>query len=127
MTGILKEKSDTKRIAITDANGKRHYLRFGSVDMKTEETLKENVKKLVIAKKWNTPIDADAARWVATLPDDIHAKLAEKGIIAKRRKVGTLGELFPAFIKCRAATVSEQTIEVWGAVRGKFISFLWKG
>jgi len=116
MASISKEnggKTETKRLTFIDTSNKRHYVRLGKVNMKMAGTIKTNVENLVIAQITGQSPDSDTARWVASLSDDLHEKLAKTGLIDGRKKVGTLQELVPAFIKSRAATVSEQTIEVW--------------
>ena len=126
MASISKDKNGTKRIVFFDGDGKRHFIRLGKVDMKMMETIKTHIEKLAAAQIMKVSPDADTARWVAALPDDFHAKLAKTGIVATRKKVGTLGEQVPAFIKSRAATVSKQTIEVWGQSEESLYRFFGK-
>ena len=113
MASISKDKDGTKRIVFIDANGKRHYVRLGRIDMKMAGMVKVHIENLVVAQITSTSPDTPTAQWVASLPEDFHAKLAKTGLMVARRRVGTLEELVPAFIMSRAATVSEQTIEVW--------------
>jgi len=113
MASISKDKNGTKRVVFIDVNRDRHYIRLGKIDMKAASTIKTYIEKLVAAQVMNVAPDAETAQWVANLPDESHVKLAKTGLIAERRKVGTLGEVIPTIIANRAATVSEQTIEIW--------------
>ena len=113
MASISKDSDGTKRIVFIDANSKRHYVRLGKIDMKMAGAVKVHIENLVSAQITSTSPDTPTAQWVASLPDDFQTKLAKTGLIVPRKRVGSLEELVPAFIKSRAATVSEQTVEVW--------------
>jgi len=89
------------------------YIRLGKIDMKAASTIKTYVEKLVAAQVMNVAPDAETAQWVANLPDESHVKLAKTGLIAERRKVGTLGEVIPAIIKDQSIDAKQATVEVW--------------
>ena len=113
MASISKDSNGTKRVEFTDANRKRRSIRLGKTDMKIVGTIKTYVEKLVAAQVMNVAPDAETARWVANLSDDFHAKLARTGLIAERRKVGTLGEVIPEVIKEKSIDAKPATIEIW--------------
>ena len=113
MASISKDKNGTKRVVFIDVNRDRHYIRLGKIDMKAASTIKTYVEKLVAAQVMNVAPDAETAQWVANLPDESHVKLAKTGLIAERRKVGTLGEVIPAIIKDKSIGTKPATIEIW--------------
>ena len=85
MASIARDRNGRKRVLFrTEKNGKRHTVRLGKVSLKKAESFKEKVENLISAKIQNTSIDAETARWVAGLHDDIHSKLAATGLVAAR-------------------------------------------
>ena len=114
MASISKDKNETKRIAVLDANGKRHYIRLGKISMKMAETIKTYVEKLVAAQITSVSLDAETAGWVASLTDDFHARLAKTGLVPERKKAGTLAEMLPNIIKEKAVGNSQATADIYG-------------
>jgi len=113
MATISKEKNETKRLAFLDVRGKRHYVRLGKISMKMAETVKTYVEKLVAAQAMRLAPDADTTRWATSLPDGIYAKLAKTGLLAERKKVGTLGEMIPLVIKEKSVDSKSATVEIF--------------
>jgi len=113
MASISKDKNGTKRIVFIDKDGHRHYIRLGKIDMKMAGTIKIHVEKLVAAQAKKVSIDPETARWLADLPDEFYTKLAKTGIIAERKRVGTLVEMIPQIIKDKSVGAKPATVEIW--------------
>ena len=111
-------KSETKRLSFRDRTGKKRYIRLGNVSKAMARRVKTYVEKLVSAHVRNVSPDEDAVRWLESLSDDFHARIAKTGLIAARRKVGTLGEMIPKVIKEKSVSskkpVKPATLEIWG-------------
>ena len=75
MASISRDKNGTKRILFLDAYKKRHTIRLGKVSVKVAESFKLRIEALISAHRTGSVIDAQTADWVATLPDEIHARM----------------------------------------------------
>ena len=114
MSSIINDrKTKTKRFMFYGTGKKRHTIRLGNVTMEIARSFKARVDVLINAQKMQVAVDPGTARWVRELPDKLHADLAKYGLVIPRKQGVTLGDIIPKLIKSRAATVSEQTIEIW--------------
>jgi len=64
-------------------DGSRKPIRLGKVSLKQAEVFKVKLEAL-IADRLSGSIDPETARWIADLPDGIHAKLAKVGLVTER-------------------------------------------
>ena len=108
------KKTGQKRYVYYDKNDNYCSIWLGKVPVNLAESFQRFVDRILNAQLMNVPIDAETSRWLAELSDKYYEKLVAKGFVPPRKKAGTLGERIPELIKSRAATVSPQTIEVWG-------------
>ena len=115
MASISKNKNNkTKILVFFDATRKRHYVRLGNISMKIAGTIKIHIEELVAAQIKKVSPDDATALWVDSLPDEFHTKLVKTGLIAERKKVGTLGEMIPIIIKEKTTiTTKPATVEIW--------------
>ena len=99
MASIGKDAKGYKRILFVAQNRKRKTIRLGKASMKQAEAVKLKVEALVTAQ-FTGNLDAETARWVADLPDDMHARLAAVGLVTLRE--GERSQSGPAAeSKCR--------------------------
>lgn len=97
MASISKDKNGTKRLVFNDPNGKRHFVRLGTINVKQAELVKSRVEAIVSAKIMGVSLDAETSRWLADIGDDLHAKLAKTGLVDARAKT-TLGSWCSMFL-----------------------------
>jgi integrase len=92
------KKTGTRRIQFLD-DGARRTIRLGKMPKKSAESVKARVEHLIVARTAGVAIDAETARWVADLGDDLHDKIARVGLVTPReaRVVVTLEALLDAF------------------------------
>ena len=107
------DRNELKRLFFRDRDGKRHHVRLGKITKKSGEQIKLYVSKLVSAQIRNVSPDDDAAFWLNGLPDDFYARLARTGLVAPRKKVGTLGEMIPAVIVDKSVDAKPATVEIF--------------
>jgi len=97
MASISKNQNGTKRLSFNDQQGKWHTIRLGAVTMKQAESVKSKVEAIVAARHMRVSFDAETARWLSDICDDIHSKLANTGIVLPRIKT-TLDEYCNQFL-----------------------------
>ena len=67
MASITREKNGRRTIQFVGPDGKRRSIRLGKVSQRTAETTRVKVEHLVEAAVTGYALDAETARWVATL------------------------------------------------------------
>jgi len=101
--------SDRRRVLFIAPDRKRKTIRLGKVPQKAAEKVKHKVESLLAAKITGDAIDADTARWVADLPDELADKLAAVGLIRARTggKSATLGGFLEMYIRRRQRSIGD--------------------
>lgn len=79
------------------------------------------VEHLVAAKAAHLPIDAETARWVAQVGDDLAAKLATVGLVPPRQS-STLGTFLDDYI-ARRTDAKPNTVRNLIVVRNRLVEF----
>lgn len=93
MASISEDATGNIRIQFSTADRKRQTLRLGKVNRKIAESVKLKVETLNAIEIARLPMDPETARWVATIGDELAAKLAAVGLIPERPKSVTLSGL----------------------------------
>lgn len=97
MASIAKEPNGRRRIQFTDAGGTRRTIRLGKVTAKEAESIRTRVELLLSALITGSPIDADTARWLASIGDDLHDRIARVGLVRARSAThATIGAVLDA-------------------------------
>src|SRR5438309_594970 len=96
MASLSNDKGGRRRILFVGPGGKRKSIRLGVVPVKQAEAVKLKVEAILAAKLSGLPLDAESARWVGTVGDDLADKLAAVGLIPPRRHT-TLGAFLDDF------------------------------
>ena len=86
MASFSNDANGNTRILFTGRDGKRYTLRPGKLNKKLANELKLKVEHLNALAVAQLPMDADTARWVASIGDDLAARLAAVGLIPERPK-----------------------------------------
>ena len=116
MASFSNDVNGNTRILFTGHDGKRYTLRPGKLNKKTANELKLKVEHLNALTVAQLPMDADTARWVANIGDELAAKLAAVGLIPERPKAIDMAGLVVAYREKVASRqkLSTQTVLPWG-------------
>jgi integrase len=103
MASLCKDKNGRKRILFVAGDGSRKTIRLGKTSIKQAESFKIKLEAL-IAGRFSGSIEAETARWVAGLPDDIHGRLAAVGLVNVRAAMMslTLGQFLNEYTQSRS-------------------------
>ena len=114
MASLCKDPNGRKRILFVTGDGSRKAIRLGKTSIKQAEAFKLKLEAL-IAGRITGSIDAETARWIAGLPDDIHDRLAAVGLVLARAATMslTLGQFLSEYTQSRA-DVKPNTQIVYG-------------
>jgi len=115
VASITNDGGGRRRIQFVDTEGNRRAIRLGKVSERRAEEVKFRVERILEAKITGFAIEAEAARWIAELPDALADKLARVKLIPSRTPATTLGPFLDAYMKLRS-DVKPATKEVWQQV-----------
>ena len=107
MASITKQSNGRRTVQFVGSDGKRRSVRLGKVSQRTAESIKFRIEQFNSAMIANHAVDSDTAAWVATLPDEMHKKLARVGLVQERSS-STLGQFIDSYIVLRS-DVEEST------------------
>lgn len=83
-TGKDGKRKGLHRVMLTDANGKRQQLYLGRIPKKTAEGIFRCVEELERATVYGSMPADFASRWLTTVSDDVHERLAKFGLTQPR-------------------------------------------
>ncbi len=83
MASISKQPNGRKTIQFVAPDLKRKSIRLGKVSIRAAEAVKLKVEHLVSAMETKHALDAETARWLTEIPDDLQNKLAAVGLIGQ--------------------------------------------
>ncbi len=116
MASITKQPNGGKIIQFIGADKKRRSIRFGSIPMKTAQSIKVRVECLVSSKLSGHALDDVTAQWLTTLDELMIEKLTNAGLI-EARESSTLGKMIDDFIKLRIGDVKPRTVAKYKVVK----------
>jgi len=122
MASLSKDKKGNVTIQFVGGDKKRRSIRLGKVSQKVANEVKlkvENLNAILVAK---LPMDADTARWVAAIGDDLHAKLSAVGLLPPRQS-SELGEFMDSYIERRKADAKGATITNYTTIRNDLVNY----
>ncbi len=125
MASVSRDPGGQRRVLFTAADGKRKTVRLGRVPQKTAEAIRYQVEQLNNAAITRQPVEADTARWVASLDSRMADKLARVGLVA-RRQSARLQDFLDGYIDGRV-DVKPATREIWGQGKRGLIGFFGDG
>jgi hypothetical protein len=109
-------------IQFTAGDGRRKSIRLGKVSQRMAEEIKVKVEQLnAAAAIASMPLDAETARWVSGIGDELAQRLAAVGLIPRRRTT-TLGQWLGDYLKHRA-DVSKGTSANYGIVANRLLAY----
>src|SRR5215510_12208301 len=124
MASISKGGNGYRTIQFVGGDGKRRSIRLGKVSQRQAEAVKFRVEALNAAIISKCPLDGDTASWVASIGDDLAAKLAAVGLIPERASA-LLGEFLDAYIE-RRTDIKPRTRINLEACQARLVEFFGK-
>jgi len=123
MASLCKDKNGRKRILFVAGDGSRKTIRLGKTSIKQAEAFKIKLEAL-IAARFTGSMEAETARWIGGLPDDIHGRLVAVGLVTAREKAvnTTLGVFLDGYLKSRT-DLKPNSLLVYGHTRRTLIEF----
>jgi integrase len=102
----------------------RKSVRLGTMAKQQAITIKSRIEYLVAAKDNGNAPDAETSRWLASIGDDLHAKLAKHELVSPRLKVETrrLEGFLDEYIARRSDTKKSTRI-LYGNARRNLVDF----
>lgn len=93
------DNGERKRILFRDAKGKQKPLRLGKCSEKAAASALAGFERVLEAHRLGTTIHPDGVRWLESIDDRLHARVAKLGLCEPRKgaAVVTLGELLDRF------------------------------
>lgn len=115
MASIITRPNGTKYIQVT-VNKRRSSLWLGEISERNAGRLRDKVEDLVKCQSFGLSIPQDLAAWVAKIPDDLAARLAELGLIEPRipAEVVTVDAFLTAYLSRRGGDVKGGTLTFYG-------------
>ena len=110
MASVTDRPDGTRRVQFTGLDRRRRTLYLGKVPRRTADTVCGMVRRLNAAALTGDAPDDHAARWVASLGDEMHGKLAAAGLVTSRSST-TLRAFLDAYLDARAADAKPGTLE----------------
>ncbi|HEY1628407.1 MAG TPA: site-specific integrase, partial [Tepidisphaeraceae bacterium] len=113
---IVDEGDGRRRIEFFDRDGKRRRIRLGEINKHDAQTFKLRITKIVGASLRNDTPDDETNRWLASLSDKLHARIANTGLVKYRnRTAATLGAFLTDCFE--SMTVKPGTATAYGHTR----------
>ncbi len=84
MASISTSSEGLRTVQFVGLDGKRRSVRLGKVPKKVTDEVKRRVEYLVAAVGAGTAPDTDTTRWLASISNELHAKLAAVGLVSPR-------------------------------------------
>lgn len=111
MASITHDASGRRIVQFFGVDGKRHSVRIGKVGQRDAEGFKRRIEILLSAQIGGHVVDAETARWLASLPSPLHQRLAKVGLTETRAEA-TLKPFITGYVDGRV-DVKPATKEVW--------------
>ncbi len=123
MASLNKEPNGNYTVQLVGSDGKRRSLRLGKVPKKSADSIKLRVESLHACAVAGLPWDADLASWVASLGEDLAAKLAGLGLMPARQAAVTLAGLLDLYAAEKDAANKPGTRAQHRSIAGDLVGF----
>lgn len=120
MASLTWDGGDRARIQFID-DDKRKAIRLGKVSLSVAELVKRNLEAILSVRQHGATLDMATAKWMESIGDTLHAKIAHAGLIEPRTR-RTLNEFIDQYIAGRN-DVKPGTIANWRYAQRQLIEF----
>ena len=99
MATILNRGDGRRAIQFENLDGERKTLGLGKCPVKAADAIKVKLEALISCRLAQESLDSETARWIATLADSLHERLADFGLIEPREKPASSNNTLVAFVE----------------------------
>ena len=118
MASVSKDKKGNRKLQYLDG-GQRRTIYLGKYNVRKANSFKVKLEDLLATR--STGPDEGVTKWLDSLPDDIHGKLARQGLV-KPRMSYTLESYIDEYVKARK-DVKPTTLDSWKQTKRVLIDF----
>lgn len=123
MASVSREPNGRRTIQFVGGDGKRRSLRLGKVSQHVAEAIKVKVEALNASVIAGSAFDTDVSKWLASIGDDLHAKLCAAGLAKPRARASAcLQEFIDGYIAGRT-DVKPETLVVLRKFADRLVAF----
>ena len=98
MATILNRGDGRRAIQFENLDGERKTLGLGKCPAKAADAIKVKLESLIACRIAQESLDSETARWVASLADSLHERLADFGLIEARHKSKAVSQTVSLFV-----------------------------
>jgi len=109
MASITTRSNGSRFITFRDANHVAHHITLGKAPKRYAEAVKVRVEDLASAAMHSHSPSADTARWLASLDDRMHAKLADVGLVQPRRSA-SIGDVLEQYFTRKGDELKAESV-----------------
>jgi integrase len=116
VASISTDPKGNRTIQFVGTDKKRRSIRVGKTPMKATQAIATKVESIISHQITRQPLEAEVARWIASLNDVMTDKLVKVGLIDKKRPAesATVGDFLDGYLKRRADEVKSGTFVFYG-------------
>jgi len=122
MASITTRKNGSRFITFHTAGGTPRHITLGKVAKRYAESFKVRVEDLASAAMHGHAPSDDTARWLASLDDRLHAKLAAVELVPERQSA-TIGTLIDGYIAEREGDLKPESVRKLRQTETKLLAF----
>ncbi|MDX1969763.1 MAG: site-specific integrase, partial [Planctomycetaceae bacterium] len=128
MASLIRDKDGKKRIGFNSLDGRPMTLWLGKCADRVAIEVQRHVEAILSAAAADVPVDPRTADWLGRIGDDLHRKLASKGLVAPRQTAkdvaaeGLLGPFLATYIASRS-DVKPLTLAKYETARRELVAF----
>jgi len=122
MASITTRKNGSRFITFHTAGGTPRHITLGKIAKRYAESFKVRVEDLASAAMHGHAPSDDTARWLASLDDQLHAKLAAVELVPERQSA-TIGTLIDGYIAEREGDLKPESIRKLRQTETKLLAF----
>jgi integrase len=123
MASLINLKTGAYRITITRREQQKS-IHLGKVNKKAAELVLSMIERIIASNAAGVSLDAETARWTASIDDTLHGKLVKAGVLSERQR-RTLGKFIADYIEERSDW-KEQTVRTFGTSKNHILNFFGK-
>jgi len=125
MASVINRGNGRRAIQFENLDGERKTFGLGKFPDKAAESFARKIESLLACRLSQQPMELETAKWIASLPDVFHEKLASFGLIQSRssRQRSSIAGFVDDFIRKREADTKPSTRTVYRRTRKHLVEF----
>jgi integrase len=125
MASVINRGNGRRAVQFENLDGVRKTLGLGKCHAKAAEAIASKIESILASRLSQQSLDLETAKWVGTLPDILHEKLAEVGLIESRsqKRASSIAAFVDEFIRKREADTKASTRTVYKRTRKHLVDF----